>query len=60
MVIDLLEINSIFHEPSFISNLHYDHICLKNDIIKKINVLITRLLIFLPDASTFGLTPLSM
>lgn len=59
-MIDLLEINSIFHEPSFISNLHYDHICLKNDIIKKINVLITCLLIFFPDAYTSAPIPLSM
>lgn len=57
-MVDLPEINSIFREPSFISNLHYDHIRLKNDIIKKINVLITRRLIFSPDAYTFGLTPL--
>lgn len=41
-----LQMNSISHtarSPSFllISNLHCDHICLKNDIVKKMNVLIT-------------------
>lgn len=33
--------NSTRRRSLLISNLHCDHICLKNDIIKKMNVLIT-------------------
>lgn len=39
--IDPLQMNSILRRSLLISNLHCDHICLKNDIIKKMNVLIT-------------------
>lgn len=59
--IDPLQMNSIFCRSLLISNLHCDHICLKNDIIKKMNVLITSLLISpSPGAQPFGLTPRSM
>lgn len=59
--IDPLKMNSIFCRSLLISNLHCDHICLKNDIIKKMNVLITSPLISpLPGAHPFGLTPRSM
>lgn len=59
--IDPLQMNSIFCRSLLISNLHCDHICLKNDIIKKMNVLITSLLISpSPSAQPFGLTPRSM
>ena len=55
------QMNSIFCRSLLISNLHCDHICLKNDIIKKMNVLITNLLISpSPSAHPFGLTPCSM
>lgn len=59
--IDPLQMNSIFCRSLLISNLHCDHICLKNDIIKKMNVLITSPLIS-PSLSAhpFGLTPRSM
>lgn len=59
--IDPLQMNSIFCKSLLISNLHCDHICLKNDIIKKMNVLITSPLISpSPSAHLFGLTPRSM
>lgn len=59
--IDPLQMNSIFCRSLLISNLHCDHICLKNDIIKKMNVLITSPLISpSPGAHPFGLTPRSM
>lgn len=59
--IDPLQMNSIFCKSLLISNLHCDHICLKNDIIKKMNVLITSPLIS-PSLGVhlFGLTPHSM
>lgn len=59
--IDPLQMNSIFCRSLLISNLHCDHICLKNDIIKKMNVLITAAVIS-PSAGAhpFGLTPRSM
>lgn len=59
--IDPLQMNSIFCRSLLISNLHCDHICLKNDIIKKMNVLITSAVIS-PSAGAhpFGLTPRSM
>lgn len=59
--IDPLQMNSIFRRSLLISNLHCDHICLKNDIIKKMNVLITSTVIS-PSAGAhpFGPTPRSM
>ena len=57
--IDPLQMNSIFRRSLLISNLHCDHICLKNDIVKKMNVLITSPLIS-PGARPFGLAPRSM
>lgn len=59
--IDPLQMNSIFRRSLLISNLHCDHICLKNDIVKKMNVLITSPLISpSPGARPFGLAPRSM
>lgn len=59
--IDPLQMNSIFCRSLLISNLHCDHICLKNDIVKKMNVLITSPLISpSPGARPFGLAPRSM
>lgn len=59
--IDPLQMNSIFCRSLLISNLHCDHICLKNDIIKKMNVLITSPVISpLAGSHPFGLTPRSM
>lgn len=59
--IDPLQMNSTFRRSLLISNLHCDHICLKNDIIKKMNVLITSPVIS-PSAGAhpFGLTPRSV